>query len=76
MTQSLVFKSACHLHRIYTNHTGGNLVGERFATVSTVAEQTFFFLQLLDVRYKFQKDQSYGLSKTSEEKLQSRIPYR
>ena len=25
---------------------------------------------------KFQKDQSYGLSKTSEEKLQSRIPYR
>ena len=44
MTQSLVFKSACHLHRIYTNHTGENLVhkhktikfdvvGERFATV-------------------------------------------
>ena len=33
MTQSLVFKSACHLHRMYTNHTGGNLVGERFATV-------------------------------------------
>ena len=46
-------------------------------TISLHDHQTLFLLiYLLDVRYKFQKDQSYGLSKTSEEKLQSRIPYR
>ena len=44
--------------------------------IAELSQHIILFLQLLDVRYKFQKDQSYGLSKTSEEKLQSRIPYR
>ena len=35
--------------------------------ITELSRHAVLFLQLLDVRYKFQKDQSYDLSITSEE---------